>query len=234
MSETEKSDYIKSKCGLKDVMYEIVTVIEKKERRMPTVKCNKCEKPMTGGPAKFRAHNNPAENGAETCIKLDRDYQRKAEAHLEAELEKKRKAELERKRKTLVAVAQAKTDARKKQLKLDQMGMDDLSEAGLHALWAKVVFAAPVSENPFFVKAVEATSRFALSHADKQRAVTDPDSVPKYKAGSNLRLKKKLLAMMRSWTPEAAESDDEEEENEKEKEKEGGGAGAGEAIMMAE
>ena len=93
---------------------------------MPTVKCNKCEKTMTGGPAKFRAHNNPAENGAETCIKLDRDYQRKAEAHLEAELEKKRKAELERKRKTLVAVAQAKTDARKKQLKLDQMGMDDL------------------------------------------------------------------------------------------------------------
>ena len=43
------------------------------------------------------------------------------------------------------------------------------------------------------------------------------------KAGSNLRLKKKLLAMdyeaeMRSWTTDAANSDDEEEEKEEAKE----------------
>ena len=68
-------------------------------------------------------------------------------------------------------------------------------------------------------------SLFGLVWSDSRANLGPEKAIDLVKAGSNLRLKKKLLAMdyeaeMRSWTADAADSDDDDEEEEEEAEEE--------------
>ena len=204
LSEEEKSNYIKQRCNLKDAMYELVNVMEKKERGMPLFSCLKCGKLMTGGPQKIRSHNLPDEKGAETCLKLDEGFRKKAAEHLAAELAAKEKRAAEKKRKELAEMAARARSEKLKQLKIGEVLDSDLSKEGLDKLWSHVVYAAPTSmnlmENPFFVKAVEATSRYMLSQADKERLRTDPGSVPGYKPPSHNIVNSTLKPTVRETT----------------------------------
>ena len=191
LSEAEISAYIREKCNMKDPLYDLVYVLEKRKSGLPTCRCRKCDKLMKScGPEKIMYHNIPEGSGhkekglATTCEKLDPEFRTKAEDALAAKVAEKEKKELEKKRKALAQAAKSAKVAKKKQTSLEAVMLVDFSSAGLDKLWSKAALAAPFApnllENEYVIDAIVATSRFMLSEAQKK----DLDNAPRYKPPS--------------------------------------------------